>query len=118
MFQETAVTSFKGDADNHEIDFAEGDVAVSIRHCNDARWCYAKNGRTGESGIVPCSLFDTSGSRRRFTGEEMPKHLAATVSSDDEASDGDHGSPDAKRGGGRCRPVVAARGVRRRRRQV
>lgn len=72
---EIAVASFVGDAENYEIDFQEGDKALAIRHCNDARWCYAKNERTGASGIVPASLFPVAGNRKRFSGEEVTRHL-------------------------------------------
>lgn len=76
---EVAIGSFEGDADNHEIDFEAGDTATSIRHCNDSRWVHAKNARTGETGIVPASIFTFAGGRKRFNGNEVARHVKAAV---------------------------------------
>lgn len=71
---ETAIAPFAGNADNHEIDFEIGDTAISVRHCNDSRWCHVKNSRTGMAGIVPASIFRFAGGRKRFTGNDIVRH--------------------------------------------
>eukprot|EP00040_Diaphanoeca_grandis_P035884 m.226760 g.226760 ORF g.226760 m.226760 type:complete len:899 (-) comp33501_c7_seq2:233-2929(-) len=76
---EVAIAEFVGDADNNEIDFKRGDVAVNLRPCNDARWTHVRNATTGNSGIVPTVIFNKIASRKRVTGNELMKHSPATT---------------------------------------